>query len=197
VVGGAGRIRLEAFTLGFTGTSNPAASLSTAPGPVTSTSAPALVNLPTLTIASVGGVAAPTTPGGTYTTADVALPTGTTNPVPVTLTITNTPVGTVFTVRLLPQFSNATSVNSTASSGTFATSTSTANVTFPTGEVSVLNAFGSFTLPTQTAALFPLIDGEPVDRIMVAATYGEPSTVTLITRSGKEVLAEQVFPWVQ
>ncbi|MEK6618595.1 MAG: hypothetical protein AABY90_07870, partial [Nitrospirota bacterium] len=133
VTGGSGRVRLEAFTLGFTGTSNPAASLSTAPGPVTAASTPALVNLPTLTIASVGGVAAPTTPGGSYTTADVALPTGTTNPVPITLTITNTPVGTVFTVRLLPQFGNATSVNSTASTGTFATSTSTAHVTMPTG----------------------------------------------------------------
>jgi len=55
----------------------------------------------------------------------------------------------------------------------------------------VLNAFGSFTLP-QIASLFPLIDGEEVDRIMVAAAYGEPSSVTLITKSGKKVQPEQL-----
>jgi len=121
----------------------------------------------------------------------VSLPSGTTNPVPVTLTTTNTPVGTVFTVRLLPQFGVATSVSSFASTGSFAASTATANVNFPTGQVSVLNAFGSFTLP-QIASLFPLMDGEEVDRIMMAAAYGEPSVVTLITKSGKEVRPDQL-----
>ena len=57
----------------------------------------------------------------------------------------------------------------------------------------MLNAFGSFILPTQVASLFPLIDGEPVERVMVAATYGEPSTVTLITKSGKALPADHVF----
>ncbi len=79
-----------------------------------------------------------------------------------------------------------TGVNSSPSSGTFTSATATANVNLPTGQVSILNAFGSFTLP-QLASLFPLIDGEPVDRIMVAAVYGGPSTVTLITKSGREV----------
>ncbi|MGH7227604.1 MAG: hypothetical protein ACREIH_00205, partial [Nitrospiraceae bacterium] len=147
---------------------------------------PALVNLPTLAISSVGGGAAPAIPGGSYGTADVSFPSRTTNPVPVTLTTTNTPVGTVFTVRLLTQFDAATSVSSFASTGTFATSTATANVNFPTGQVSVLNAFGSFTLPL-IASLIPPIDGEEVDRIMVAAAYGEPSVVTLMTKSGKAV----------
>lgn len=192
--GGNGLIRLEAFTQGFTGSSTPVPSTGS-PGPVTAASTPALVNLPTLTISSVGSVAAPGTPGGSYTTADVALPLGTTNPVSVTLTVTNTPVGTIFTVRLLPQFGGtATNVTSTATAGTFASATATANVTFPTGAVSVLNAFGSFTLPTLTAALFPLIDGEPVDQILVAATYGAPSTVSLVTRSGKEMPVAKLSP---
>jgi hypothetical protein len=121
----------------------------------------------------------------------VSLPSGTNNPVSVTLTAANTPVGTGFTVRLLPQFGVATSVSSFASTGTFATSTATANVNFPTGQVSVLNAFGSFTLP-QIASLFPLIDGEEVARIMVAAAYGEPSTFTLMTKSGREVRLDQL-----
>ncbi|MGH7207334.1 MAG: hypothetical protein ACREI2_14125 [Nitrospiraceae bacterium] len=191
-----GRIRLEAFTLGFSGTIVPASptsvlSTSTAPGPVTASSTPALINLPTLTISSVGGGATPATPGGSYTTADVSLPPGTTNPVPVIITANNIPVGTVFTVRLLPQFGAATSVSSFASTGTFATSTATANVNFPTGQVSVLNAFGSFTLP-QIASLFPLIDGEEVERIMVAAAYGERSILTLMTKSGREVRPDQL-----
>ncbi len=193
VLAGAGRIRLEAFTLGFTGTVNPAPSSSLAPGPVTAAGDPALINLPTLAISAVGGIAAPGTPGGSYTTADVSLPQGTTNPVSVSLTAANIPVGTVFTVKLIPQTGDAAPTSSTPSTGTFATSTATANVNFPTGEVSVLNAFGSFTLPTQVASLYPLIDGEPVDRVIVAAAYGEPSTVTLITKSGKAVPADDVF----
>ncbi len=191
-----GRIRLEAFTLGFTGSSLPTFSPSTAPGPVTASSTPALINLPTLTISAVGGAAAPAIPGGAYGTADVSLPPGTTNPVPITLTSANTPVGTVFAVRLLTQFGAATSVNSAASTGTFATATATASVNFPTGQVSVLNAFGSFTLP-ELASLLPFIDGEPVDLVMVAAAYGGPSTLTLITRSGKELRADALPPETQ
>ena len=182
--GDVGRIRLEAFTLGFTGTRNPAGQQSTSPGPVTAASNPALINLPTLSISSVGGMAPPSTPGGSYSTADVSLPPATTNPVAVTLTATNAPVGTTFTVKLIPRF-NVPTVATSATTGTFATSTATANITFPTGEVSVLNAFGSFTLPL-LANLFPEIDGEPVERIMVAAAYGEPSSVSLVTKSGKE-----------
>ncbi|MGH7754061.1 MAG: hypothetical protein ACREN5_14740, partial [Gemmatimonadales bacterium] len=190
--GGVGRIRLEAFTTtGLSVTSTPAFTFSPAPGPVTAASTPALTNLPTLTITSVGGVAAPGMPTGSYVTADVSLPSGTTNPVSFTLTAAHIPVGTVFTVRLIPQSGTFSTVPSTPSSGTFATSTATASVSFPIGQVSVLNAFASFTLP-QLASLFPLIDGEPMDRIMVAATYGEPSTVSLVTKSGKQVPVAQL-----
>ncbi len=115
------------------------------------------------------------------------------NPVSVSLTAANIPVGTVFTVKLIPQTGDAAPTSSTPSTGTFATSTATANVNFPTGEVSVLQAFGSFTLPTQVASLYPLIDGELVDHVMVAAAYGEPSTVMLITKSGKALPADHVF----
>jgi len=189
---GDGRIRLEAFTLGFSGTTDPAPSTTAAPGPVTPASNPALIKLPTLAISKVGVIPAPGTPGGSYTTADVSLPQNTTNPVPITLTATNIPPGTVFTVKLLPQTGDATTTTSSFLDGTFASSTHSANVNFPVGEVSLLNAFGSFTLPTQVASLYPLIDGEPVDRVMVAAAYGGPSTVTLVTKSGKEVPADQL-----
>ncbi len=192
--GGNGRIRLERFsTSGLSLATIPPASISGAPGPVTAASNPALINLPTLAISSVGEIAAPGTPGGSYTTADVSLLQGTTNPVSIALTATNIPVGTVFTVKLIPQTGDSTRTSSTPSSGTFANATAAASVNFPVGEVSVLNAFGSFILPTQVASLYPLIDGEPVDRIIVAAVYGEPSTVTLINKSGKALPADHVF----
>jgi hypothetical protein len=160
---------------------------------VTAASVPALVNLPTLTISSVTSVGAPAVPAGSYTIADVSLPAGTTNPVPVMLTATNIPVGTVFRVILLPQFGTATTVNSSGSAGTFATSTATANVTFPLGQISVLNADASFTLPL-LASLFPLLDGEPVEQILLAAALGEPSTMTLVSKSGKVVKVDQLSP---
>ncbi len=192
VPGGDGRIRLEAFnTTGLSVTSTPPFSVSVATGPVTATSTPALIDLPTLTFSSVGGIAAPANPGSSYTTADVSLPPGTSNPVPIILAAANIPLTTVFTVSVIPQSGGFTAVNSSPSSGNFASAMATANVNLPTGQVSILNAFGSFTLP-QIASLFPLIDGEPVERIMVAATYGGPSTVTLITKSGKEVRADRL-----
>ncbi len=189
LLAGVGRIRLEALTLGFSGAINPSASISVSPGPVTAAGNPALINLPSLTFSAIGGVTGPANPSGSYATADVSLPQGTTNPVTVTLTAANTPVGTVFSVRLIPQFGTPTTINSSASTGTFTSSTATASVTFPSGQVSILNAYASFTLPAQVAALYPLIDGEPVERVIIAANYGEASTVTLITKSGKEMKA--------
>lgn len=191
--GGSGLIRLEAFNLAFTGSTNPVASTSITPGPVTAASTPSLINLPTLTISSVGGVASSANPSGSYTSADISLSATAVNPIPVNLTATNTPVGTVFTVRLIPQFAAATNVASTPSIGTFSTATATANVSFPVGQVSLLNAFASFTLPAQIASLYPLIDGEPVERIMLATHYGGPSTVTLITKSGKKATVDQLM----
>ena len=92
-------------------------------------------------------------------------------------------------MKLIPQFVNPTVINSTPSTGTFSNATATANVTFPLGQVGVLNVFASFTLPSQTAYLVPSIDGEYVERIMLAANIGQPSTLTLVTKSGKEVSA--------
>jgi hypothetical protein len=191
-IGGDGRIRLEAFTFSFTGPSTPALTTGV-PGPVTPASTPALTNLPTLTISAVGSIAPPATPGGSYAAADVSLPAGTTNPVPVTITATNTPVPTPFTIKVIPQFAAPTSVTANTS-GTFGTSTATANVTLFTGQVSIIQAFGGFTL---TAGLFPLIDGEEIDRVLLAAGYGEPSSFALVTKSGKEIPGSELSQEVQ
>lgn len=190
-----GRIRFEAFTQGISGSISPAASFST-PGPVTASSNPSLVNLPRLAIASMGGVAAPEVPGGSYASADVSLVQGTSNPVTVTLAAANTPVGspTAITLKLMPQtaFPTTLSVPTANHTGTFASSTATVGVTFPAGQVSMIQAWATMTLTGQIASLMPLIDGEPIERVQVAASQGAPSALSLVTRSGKEVRVDQL-----
>jgi predicted nucleic acid-binding Zn ribbon protein len=58
--------------------------------------------------------------------------------------------------------------------------------------VSVVQAIAAFTLTGQTASLFPSIDGEPVERVMVAVSPGEASTLSLVTKSGRKVRVEQL-----
>lgn len=151
-------------------------------GPVWAGSTPALVNVPTLAITSVGGVVAPSTPGGLYNAADVALPPGTSNPVPVVITGSNIPQGTGFSLVLIPQFATSTTVNGTFSTG----STATVSINLPLAQTALLNAYASFTLP-QLSKHFPLIDGEEVERVMVAGGVGTSAPPVLITKSGKEV----------
>lgn len=194
--GNPGRIRLEASNMiGFTGLTNPTPSIVTAPGPVSPLGNPALANVPTLAIASVGGSAVPGTPTASYSVPDITLAAGTANPIPVVVNATNTPVGspTEIKVRLIPRGTASTvTVPATDHSGTFASSSATANVTLPAGQVTVLQASAAMTLTGQFASLFPLIDGEPVERVMVAANMGEVSTVSLVTRSGKEVRLDEL-----
>lgn len=184
-----GRIRLEAPLAGqtLTGTISPPASVSTTFGPITASSDPALANLPTLSITSVGGVAVPLMPTGSYATADLALATRTTTPVPVVLTATNTPLTTNFTIRLVPAVGSATVFTASAPTGTPVQSTVTVDVTFPTGRVSVLNAYASLTLTPLIAQRFPALDGEDVEQVVMTASLGVPSTIMLVTQSGRTV----------
>lgn len=196
VPAGTGRIRMEATVRSaFTGFTDPVPSIVDAPGPVSPAGNPALANVPTLTIASVGGVAAPATQTASYSAPDIALAAGTANPVPVVINATNTPVGapTEIRVRLIPR-GTATSVLVPAvdHTGSFASSTATANVNLTAGQVTVLQAHAAMTLTGQLASLFPLIDGEPVEQVAVAATLGERSAVSLVTKSGKEVRLDQL-----
>src|SRR6266851_4763913 len=200
--GGPGKIRLEAFNLGFplitgfTGTVNPLASQTNMPGPVTTAGTPSLVGLPTLRIGSVGGFAAPAVPGGSYATGDISMPPSTSNPIAVVVSATNTPVGapTAITVRVMPQTvaATTTAVPAANHTGTFASSQANVNVNFVAGEVSLVQAWATMTLTGQIASLMPLIDGEPVERVQVAAAQGRSSTLSLVTKSGKEVRVDQL-----
>jgi hypothetical protein len=89
---------------------------------------------------------------------------------------------------VIPQTVTATTIAVPAANhmGTFASSQANASVTFTAGEVNLVQAWATMTLTGQIASLFPLIDGEPVERVQVAATPGQPSTLSLVTKSGKE-----------
>jgi hypothetical protein len=180
-VGGPGRIRIECTTCSLI-TTNPAASISNALGPVAPASTPPLINVPTLTISTIGGLSVPANPSGIYTSADVTLPTGTVNPVPVTLTASNLPIGTVFSLRIIPASGADQFFISSPTTGTFGSSTATAAVQFPYSQTSLVQAYANVPL---SASLAPQFDGESADHVLVVAVAGEPSRSMFGTPSGR------------
>jgi len=179
--GAAGRISLEATNITFSGTSTP----SYLPGSPGQVFAP---GLPTLAITSIGGVSAPSAPSGSFAAPDITLPIGTTSPVTVNLAAANIPVGTVISVtRFLERGAKAT-VNSTALSGADASATTaTANISLSSGVTGVVQASATFTVQVASNPFPVYAEGEKVEKIRVAATFGGPSTIFLITGSGKEI----------
>ena len=188
-VGGAGsvgRIRVEAYTNAATITYTQVPSVDQ-PGVV------ALPNAPSLTITSVAGVAAPSSPTGSFAIPDIVLPAGTANPMTITLSASNIPLGTTVTVTVKPLDGAASSATSTGLAGTLAASTATASLTIATNQPSVLSASATFTLAALPDAGPLFAQGEQVERIRVAAVLGGPPTITYITRSGREVPADTLL----
>jgi hypothetical protein len=182
--GAAGRVRVEAFTntLVANMTGGIAASVST--GSPTSVT---LSNSPTLQITSVGGVAAPASPTGSFFAPDVVLPGTTANPVTVNISAANVPTGTTLTVTVVGFMGASSSSTSTALTGTLASSTATASVTLPTNEPAVITVTATFAIASLDGHGPYYADGEPVDRVRVTAASGGRSALALITRSGREV----------
>ncbi|MGH7313497.1 MAG: hypothetical protein ACREJV_10010 [Candidatus Rokuibacteriota bacterium] len=182
--GSAGRVRVEAFsnTISVTvGALPPGAVTAAAPSPVT------LANNPTLRISSVGGVAAPAAPSGSFTIADVVLPAGTTNPVTVNLQAANIPLGTTVTVSVKGQYGAGSATTSGPLTGTLTASTASASVTVPTDEPSVISASASFLLTALGPSGPVYAEGEEVERVRVTVTAGGDSRVAYITKSGREI----------
>jgi len=182
--GSPGRVRVEAFTNTLAvnlGTSSVGVLSSGAPTSVT------LPNAPSLRITAVGGVAAPATPTGSFTVADVILPPTTTNPVTVSLTAANIPIGTTVTVTVKGLYDAGTSTVSTPLTGTLASSTANASVTIPTNEPSIIGAFASFMLATATVGAPLYLGGNEVERVRVTAAPTGPSTVSYLTKAGHEI----------
>lgn len=181
--GSPGRIRLEAYTFERTAATSPASSTG-------SPSSVFIANIPSLTITNIGGTAVPASTTGAYATPDITLPSTTTNPVIVNISAANVPVGTTVTVMVIPVSGASSTVTSSALSGTNASSTTTASITLPSGAATIIQASATFTVQTASNQMPMYADGEKVVKIKVAAVMGGKSTVTYITESGKEVLAD-------
>ncbi len=174
--GSPGRIRLEAEIYTRTAGTTPSFTFGTP-------SSVFVAGLPTLRIDSVAGVQAPAEPTGN---ADIVLPTTTANPVTVVLKTTSVPVGNTVKVTVTPSFGAATSTISPALTGTTASASTSVSTNLPTGP-SVISAQTTYTIVAALGnELSKYAQGERVEKVRLAASTGGPSTVTLITVSGKE-----------
>ncbi|HVG39440.1 MAG TPA: hypothetical protein VM870_09135 [Pyrinomonadaceae bacterium] len=184
--GAPGYARVEAFDYSnFNPNANPTFVSFALPHPVS----PA--NTPQLRITSVAGVGAPANPlGSLHGIPDIVVPAAQPNPVDVAIEGVNLPVGTVVQVTLTPAAGVRATYQSAQLAGTEAASTATASVTLTSGmSVITANAVIDLTQPTPVGSVRQpvTIDGERVDRIEVAATFGGASEVTYVTHSGRRI----------
>lgn len=174
--GSDGRIRLEADSITYSGTSQPAY-VADVPGPVFIAAAPAI------RIASVAGQPVPASPTGK---ADVTLPATTTGPVEVVFETTNVPVGNTVLLRLVPGYGNVTEVLSPAIAGSTASGTTSVTVTLPQGP-STLQATTTYTVVLAMGeALSKYAKNERVEKVRLTVAMGSEPAARLITVSGKE-----------
>jgi hypothetical protein len=185
--GGYGRIRLEAYQLSYYGTSTPAYTYGI-PSSVFGSASPSIA------ITSIGGINVPTAPTGSYVNPDITLSAGTTNPITVNISATNIPVGTVFSVKLIPQGWTTTTPGNdlppvtTMLSGTTASSSGSASVTVPPTCTTVGVACTSVIMVQATFTVTAFnYQGEEIDRVQVATSSDGKTETIYITKSGKEI----------
>jgi hypothetical protein len=151
-----------------------------APGPVF------VAGLPTLSITSVAGVAAPASPTGN---ADITLSSSTPNPVTVAFATTGVPVGNTVKLTITPANSALANVAATSPAlvGTTDNATASVSVNLPSGP-STLQATVSYTVVASVGDLLGVqfAKGERVEKVMLVASLKGPTMMTLTTVSGKE-----------
>jgi len=174
-----GRIRLEAASLTFSGSTSPLAHTSAVPQPAFPDT-----GQPLLAIASVNGLAAPASPAGSMLgVPDILLPAGTPGPVTVVLTAANIPPGTTVQLTAAPQ-SGPKNTGTCALFESAGGLTCTATVTISTTQTTVLTATATF--PLVAGGGGPLYaDGEEIRWVRVASA----GAVTYLTGRGREVPA--------
>jgi hypothetical protein len=142
-----------------------------------------LTTIPTLTIASVGGLPAPATPTGH---SDIVFSDGSPSAAQVIVNTTNVPPGSTVLVTLIPDHAPPVTTTSAPLAGTLASATASANIDVPVGS-STLTATTSYTLTTAMGeALSVFAEGERVDQVRLAASYGGHPATKLITVTGKQ-----------
>jgi hypothetical protein len=126
---GIGVIRMEAFTNSFSGTTTGTLYLATP----FNLFVPASTGQPSVMVTSIGGVAVPASPTGSFTMPDVTL--NSSSPLTINITATNIPAGTTATVYFDTESNPSQSVVSTplAATSTAGVTTATATVTLKSG----------------------------------------------------------------
>jgi hypothetical protein len=188
VTGGAGFVRIEAFT--NTGISVVGASSFLRP----TTPSPAIPpNLPSIKIASIGGISAPANgTGGLPTQPDISFGQPQSGTVLLNLTTSGIPINTTFTVRVAAldgKYSN--NGEARVFTGTTSASGGSASISVPYGN-SVVDVYAAFQPTAQTALRFEKAIGEKIARAEVSARYGGGSEVYFITKSGRRIASSQI-----
>ena len=174
--GAPGRVRLEAENYTRTAASVPVHTFGQ-PGTVF------IAGLPTLTIASVAGIAAPASPTGN---ADITLPATTPNPVTVVFNTSGVPVGNTVRLTVTPAYGSTSSAISPALEGSTASASASVQISLPVGP-SVLSAQTTYTVIAAIGDLLKNFAGnERVEKVTLVATLGGAPRALLTTVSGKE-----------
>ncbi|MCW5631803.1 MAG: hypothetical protein KIT17_00555 [Rubrivivax sp.] len=180
--GSHGRVRLEAETLGFTGST---------PGLTASIAIPGTLFIdgrPAIRLVSIGDITVPTAPTGR---GDVTLPPGGSDTVSVVIETVGVPVGTVLRLRLVPAVGPLRVAESLPSTGTVSSARATATIDVPTGQ-STLTASATYSVPVALgAALSRYAGGHHVKGVSLTTTLGGAGhvNVDLITAGGTLVPA--------
>lgn len=174
LIGGAGRIRIDADSFNRTAATTPPWSRGT----------PTLAfipGLPTLIIANIGGVSVPAG------NSSIALSYGFTNPVTVNFVTQGVTVGSTIKLTVTPAQGAAFSATSAPTTGTSNNATSSVTVTLQPGS-NILQASVTYTIVASLGdAMSIYAQGERVEKVTLASILGsKESKVTLITVSGKE-----------
>lgn len=186
VIAGGGRLDVFGGGSGFPSTGGTGAAGRVRVDIVSSGNLNYLNSLPSLTIASVGGIAAPSVPTGE---GDIAFPTGSASTQSVVLNTTGVPPGTTVTLTVKPASGLPTVTTSAPLVGTRESATATATIEVPVGS-STVTAVTSYTVSVAMGeALSVYAQNERVERIIVSSDLGASSTVTLVTASGRQVRA--------
>lgn len=171
-----GRVRIEADNTTYSGTTYPTYVADT-PAPVF------LSNVPSLKIVNVGGSAVPANPTGV---ADLTFPANLVNPVTISLTTTNVPVGNTVLVKVIPANGPSIEAVSPAITGTNASGTASVSVNLPQGP-STIQAMTTYTVVVAVGeALSQYAKNERVEKVQIIASLGGAGFAKLITVSGKE-----------
>jgi hypothetical protein len=120
---------------------------------------------------------------------DISLPAGTTTAT-VQLVAVEIPIGTTVDVSVKPQYGALSTVTSTPLSGTQQHSTASADIPLSAG-LTIVSAQTTVAVGQGAgpALVVGSLDGEPINKVRVAAVFGGASSLTYVTTSGREVAA--------